>query len=35
MHNTGAQHVSASVFLTPEYTVETAAVDPDDKSDLD
>ncbi len=29
MHNTGTKHISASVFLTPEYTVEAAAVDPD------
>lgn len=32
MHNTGTTHVSASVFLTPDCTVEAAAVNPDDPS---
>ncbi|MDB5643594.1 MAG: hypothetical protein JWN07_2911, partial [Hyphomicrobiales bacterium] len=32
MHNTGVKHLSASVFLTPEYQVEAAAIDPDDPS---
>ncbi|AWN42710.1 peroxidase family protein [Methylobacterium durans] len=32
MHNTGIKHVSASVFLTPEYTVEASNINPDDSS---
>ncbi|MER2267327.1 Ig-like domain-containing protein [Methylobacterium oxalidis] len=32
MHNLGTKHMSASVFLTPEFTVEASAVNPDDVS---
>ncbi|AWN40213.1 Ig-like domain-containing protein [Methylobacterium durans] len=32
MHNLGTKHMSASVFLAPEYTVEASAINPDDIS---
>uniref|UniRef100_UPI001FE00097 peroxidase family protein n=1 Tax=Methylobacterium segetis TaxID=2488750 RepID=UPI001FE00097 len=32
MNNLGTKHMSASVFLTPEYTVEATTINPDDVS---
>ena len=32
MQNTGTKHLSANIFMTPEYVIEASAIDPNDPS---